>query len=937
MNLKLHTAFSFRFCVVLLAFALPSFGWAQLVDPNAEIYAGTENCRIYSVFQDYEGVIWAGSDCGLYRVSGTVLTNVTDSLPIPSPEVFCITQTADSALWFGTNYGIVRRQESWQEFSESEAKFVTDIVPATDSTIFAATFYAVFEGKPSQAFVQVDGLSMLRKNGEFELCDDQSVWYRGLGRFTNISTSDYSSWNTDLEFDEKERMETTYFEGNAYFFRENSIYKLGRKVSKIAEASAPIHSLFGADYLYAYVEGEGICKMIDGRFELVHECVRLNGFVVDNEGGVWPSEGTKGLQRIHSQSLGLRQVEALNVEGASMYKDGHDWYFLYDGSLSGSEEEIVSNSWLTDPVNNIVLKGDNEWWFGGRTIGLFKDNEFYTLAAGVGSVKGLHIDNGHLMVASSHGLFVFDVETIIDYLIHQPEDDLAQIEWCEQFRWTRTRGFDLQALSDGRICFSSQAGIMLCDSLSCDTIIPYSEIGFTSSMTQINDSLFCGIHGRNSLSVFNLRQERQTYHFPGIQLRTITVEDDALYISSTEGVFVGKSPSQVSSSIDFQLWEGLKDVYDVLKVDDQFLFKSADYLYSLESASLRSEGRKEIHHNIQLLNASVNDGILGKRIKFGQGIPVQFVLEADRREQSFGAYFEYRFDDEDGDWQVAQNNTLSFEKLESGNYTLETRAVYPFANSISAPATTKFTVTGPWWRTPWWFIVILLVSFTVALAVIRVGNNRKRRELETTNRLISMHNMALRSQLNSHFIFNAMNSLQASIVGSSKDKSLSLVQLLARHLRRVFYISAKDAIKLMDEVELLDDYLQIEQARFGKRLNYSIHAIPDGLHNVEVPPMFIQPIVENCVKHGLPTRSEGFKISIMVLRSNDNLKVIVSDNGLGCDPSAFMTADMRQSGIQNVRDRLAGIKKGKGYLKHVFVNGDKGPFRTEIILEGVLT
>ena len=157
---------------------------------------------------------------------------------------------------------------------------------------------------------------------------------------------------------------------------------------------------------------------------------------------------------------------------------------------------------------------------------------------------------------------------------------------------------------------------------------------------------------------------------------------------------------------------------------------------------------------------------------------------------------------------------------------------------------------------------------------------------------------ALRAQVNPHFLFNSLHSI-ASLIGSDQAGARRMCVLLADFLRDSVRFGARDEIALAQELSLVRQYLGIEQIRFGARLQV-LEEIPAGLNAAMVPPLVLQPLVENAVKHGIAGLIEGGTVAVRA-RAADGMLVLTVENPYDVDRSASHSTKV---GLQNVRRRL---------------------------------
>jgi sensor histidine kinase YesM len=156
---------------------------------------------------------------------------------------------------------------------------------------------------------------------------------------------------------------------------------------------------------------------------------------------------------------------------------------------------------------------------------------------------------------------------------------------------------------------------------------------------------------------------------------------------------------------------------------------------------------------------------------------------------------------------------------------------------------------------------------------------------------------ALQSQMNPHFLFNALNTV-AALVRINGRAAEATVEHLAEVLRRTLDRARAGSGTVADEIEYLKAYLAIEQERFGERLQVDWRLDPAVLSQ-SLPPLALQPLVENALRHGIGSRLEGGTITIEAVRDNGNIELSVSDNGIGFPPRHH-----EGTGLSNLRQRL---------------------------------
>jgi hypothetical protein len=217
----------------------------------------------------------------------------------------------------------------------------------------------------------------------------------------------------------------------------------------------------------------------------------------------------------------------------------------------------------------------------------------------------------------------------------------------------------------------------------------------------------------------------------------------------------------------------------------------------------------------------------------------------------------------------------------------------------------------------------LFVLIGLALAAWQFVNYRQRIQLEREKiaELRAVETLqkqwqetelrALRSQMNPHFIFNCLNSIKSLTLKNETDKASIYITKFSRLMRQVLENSRNEWITLHDELENLTLYMDMEKLRFQDRFIYKID-IENTLntHDLQVPPMLIQPYVENAIWHGLMHKNEGGEVLVSVVEKKDNLlEINIIDNGIGRKASAGLKSksanEQKSFGIQITTERMA--------------------------------
>src|SRR6185295_7264690 len=148
---------------------------------------------------------------------------------------------------------------------------------------------------------------------------------------------------------------------------------------------------------------------------------------------------------------------------------------------------------------------------------------------------------------------------------------------------------------------------------------------------------------------------------------------------------------------------------------------------------------------------------------------------------------------------------------------------------------------------------------------------------------------ALRSQMNPHFIFNSLNSIQHFITTKEKEEALNYLSKFSKLIRQILENSRENTVSIANELQLLQLYVQLEQLRFSNKFTYHLHTDEElDIENTEIPPLLIQPYVENAILHGLVSKNGNGELNLSFEKKNGALICKVEDNGIGRKQSAML-------------------------------------------------
>ncbi len=403
----------------------------------------------------------------------------------------------------------------------------------------------------------------------------------------------------------------------------------------------------------------------------------------------------------------------------------------------------------------------------------------------------------------------------------------------------------------------------------------------------------------------------------GNMLRTVFLENDStLWLGSNLGlnrvIFSTDSLFHPLRIEGYRTSDGLPsdEINHVLKANNLIWLATSKGLTYFDPQDLKPYAiPPRVHITQAFIKGEVWDTTSTRQLNYDQNdLSFQFlgisVRDADRNR------YRYRLQGYDDQWIETSTREANFTNLPSGDYTFAVTACNNKGYWQPVHQTLQFSIAAHF-TDLWWFRlgVSLLVAFCIYL-LIRALLARQRTRETLDRRIIESEQKALRAQINPHFIFNAMNSIQYFISGNDKKRASIYLSRFSMLMRKILEDSRKNLIALEEELDNLRHYLQLEHLRFPDKFTYQIKVDPElDPFEVELPPMIIQPFLENAIWHGLMPKTEPGQLWLIFRKTDTGMCCEVIDNGIGRVASQQSKKDKRHrsTGIQNTQERIQVI------------------------------
>ncbi len=455
------------------------------------------------------------------------------------------------------------------------------------------------------------------------------------------------------------------------------------------------------------------------------------------------------------------------------------------------------------------------------------------------------------------------------------------------------------------------------------TITPAGEI-FISSLE--------GISKFNSHS--NLFENHNTTtELPSKMIHTMASDDEGVLWAATNKGILRVDPTSWSST-EYTYKDGVKGIYSSFIVQQagkgKMYAATIQGLYFFEPSKIKNNRKRQAPLTItSLRNLSSN------KIEYNPSN--RFLVDYQNNSLSieFAALnffsplrnkYRYRMEGLDNEWIETTEHSVNYSAIPSGNYTFRVQLIGDDSNAIQNSI--KISVSTPFWKQDWFQMLLATIGLGSVYFFYRIRLNQVRKEekikREYNKKLAEVEMKALKAQMNPHFIFNSLNSINRYIVKSEPEKASLYLTKFSKLIRLILDNSNHKIISLENELNALKLYIELEALRFNEKFTYDIH-LNEELNplSVGVPPMIIQPFVENAIWHGLLHKEGSGKLEIAVERYGSGLKCIITDNGVG----RKMAGDLKSKSINNAKSY--GMKITNDRL--TMLNGESKISTVEIV------
>ncbi|MEO1517835.1 MAG: histidine kinase [Bacteroidota bacterium] len=923
-------------------------GWWHITDED-----GLPGQTIYNGLQDKDGFIWLGTNNGLCRFDGREFT-VYSAPSMADQEILRMSIGPRGRLWF---INLARQlfylegdsihrldQEGFSENIQILHHWFDDDKLWTQTSnkgiLIMSRLHLPPNGPPIlEKVIKLDRLLKKRNKmislapKQFISTGDTSLQLSivddiiGIDVFTEDS---YHFHQVDISKQSIDRKDfhllkpflplLTHNYSHLYLINEQGgIQSIanprGRKWGDILTINREKWMIDSKEGIYVFKQGH----QLSSRFQSLN----INYAFEDRENNTWLCTDNDGIYMILSPNIRYHNKSTEGLPGQSVHSIldagdevfiGQDYSWLtsfVDGNPSRSLELPVGNS-----IRSIVKTKEDKLVIGTdyslAQIDL-RDLSVLPSPLVVSAPKELILDKkGNIIVASSAGVYTLWKEDLPK--LHQQKESRHRI--------AMERSYALAADAQNRIWVGSIHGLYYMENHKQMIPVPLESLPFLVNITDLlvapDGSLWVATHQHG---VLQLEGTKVVQHYTVDQglssnnCRVIYLAGDQLWIGTNKGINMLNTRTQELKVIDTKSGLPSNEINQLLVKDEEVWAGTPGGLAIFPTSELDVQpppppisiqkllvnGESMPTENVQLshLQNNLNIHFLGLAYK------------SKGKEQ-----YRYRLLGLDTSWTFSNSREVTFHTLPPGVYKFQVQTInHKGLRSIEA-ASLPFTIHQAWWRKGWFILssVLLLMSISGWVIYWRQKSIRKKEMAE--NRLKQKINrlrvQALQAQMNPHFVFNALNAIQNYLLTNDTDRAVEYLSYFAKMIAFIFEYSGRKSITLEKELEFLGHYLKLEKLRFEDKVTIDF-VVEDSLlkdkADVYLPPLLIQPIVENAFKHGLYHKLEKGKLKIEFVPSDKSqFKCTIEDDGIGREEAArfshFHPKERESSSLKITLERL---------------------------------
>jgi ligand-binding sensor domain-containing protein/anti-sigma regulatory factor (Ser/Thr protein kinase) len=907
---------------------------------------GLPSNTIYQIKQDKKDFIWIATANGLVRYDGKYF-KAFNPKDIKDKEIIGLFIDNADKVWFWNLKGRLFYIKDDVIHIPNFAKDNLNIIAFEQDR--SGNYYFISKRK-GLFIVENDKVSFIAyRKSYFNLMNlHDTIHYGNNNELLKINKNELvdsiETFESNFKFKEQPetyRSFTKYLNNKTWLIRQRStrIYKVNNKGKLTGMGFPNYRNLIGKDILNLYSDRQKRYWLItttsifvfdstetklERQFSLPYNNT-INNFLHDKEGNYWLSTEKNGLYIIPNIDIKSHktQTKVTKTSFVSSLSIANNTIFcglengkIYIKSLENKREKVINLN-LDASINKIISGEKNSWILTPvRLFSIdnktFKIKKFYQNQVNI-NYKTLYEYGDFIYVGNYAGVLkidktaFYDVMTIETWVTIQSEYAISDIN---------KRTYAIERVKD-EMWFGTTDGLYHYQKDSATlTRIPELRNTWITHIINKNDTVWVGTQTDGLFQIINkkvIQVFNETNGLISNNCKTLTIDDETVWVGTNNGL----------NKIDLRTneIELINDLDGLSGNEINALVTDKNNIYIGNNEGLTSFDKTISTKNttpppIYLSKFQIfeNDTILSDNyiLDYNQdNIRLHFTGVSFRSQGTFT--YKYRMLGVSKKWIETQVDFASYPILNPGKYTFEAYAINEDGVESEEPIQIKIYIKTPFWKTWWFTILCFLVGIIIVWGFVwyrfKQLNEKVAVENKFQKQIKALEMQALQSQMNPHFIFNVLNSIQHYLAINNSEQAMIYLSKFAKLIRIIFEYSKKTTISLTEEVDFLELYVGLEKLRFKDKIAVSFE-IEQEIYTdaVMLPPLLIQPMIENAFKHGFLHKEEKGHLSIQFFIEKDLLKCRITDDGVGRQKAATMKKWKHKihqsSGLSTTAERL---------------------------------
>ena len=883
MNLKVY--------IIIIVFSFFNKAWSIKEETNYNVNDGLSCNIIYDINQDNNGFVWIATEIGVCRYSSYGFKKYYSSNGLNSNEVTAIFKDRNGTIWFdcfanwpcfwnGNSIVDVKKyfnlngeiQNVQQLFYDKWTKEVYVIFKTkpNQSCVFNLTtqkpafidniniYLLAFYNHLNKKYAIINNFKYVLENNQFTMDSSTSVSINPYPSISDIQNQ-FAEFNVNNQ--------------NYIDFKQivNGEIVLLDKIENRLLIDRIIHSeknIYGIANNLIYI-------LKNRQWVLLHKSsFKIRNLFIDRNGNMWLSTFKNGIVLIKNNNPTLlfnyQQgfLEKLQYFNNQLFVASNTVTFAVDST----QQVVLNNSY-----NKIMMNVFNQLYMSnGNEIRILnqQNKEQVIKQTTINGIKYFYpIDQQRIILGNHESFFIYN------YIQAKTESQLWA-KRCKKIVKVNDSIYILVSVSEFAVL-----------NISKRKVIQTHIVGTINDVVVLDKKVFVSVNNseirlfdidNNKIQQYNLEKK---VGFKNVIINKLKVFDNRLYMATNNGwfefEFVPKTSDILLSnqSIIGHL-PSSNNIYDI-EVEKEWIY------YLDENSLFKINRNLKIDYQVDAfawVSSKLVQPIIGNKLIEFKRNDNNINIEIDFTSQNmlYKQPFEYKLVGLSDEWILSHNNKLSFPGLNAGKYELFVKVKLPFKNSKIVKLST-FYIQPYFYETLVFKIVSIILLIGTIFLLINYFYNKRRKailsKVKIARKISDLELQSLRAKMNPHFIFNSLNSIQYYyVINDIKNANYYLIKLTSL-IRKILDSSFESKIKIDEEIELINDYLELEKMRLKGRLNHEIVVDESLLNsNIYMPQMLIQPYIENAIKHGL---SEKGNIKIHLFEDKGILNVVIEDDGIG--------------------------------------------------------